>query len=339
MIWLAWRQLRTGAVVAVVGLAAFGTWVWATGRGLTHEYDAGLATCKGGGCSAVMDAFVTRHQGQMLALVVVVLALPALLGLFWGAPLIARELDAGTHRLAWNQSVTRTRWLTVKLLMVGAACAAVSGLVVWWVGRWSGPIDLASAPSPRLPWAITFASSGIGPVAYAVFAFALGVAAGMVTKRIIAAMTITLVVFVSVQITVALLVRPHLVPTDTSVAPITSRTVHDFNLIPGAVQLDADAPVKGSWLISKHLVDSSGARVDNLPAAVLNEPACTRADDPGQDITPCLALIASQGYRQESTYLPPSKFSRLRWTEAGLYAAATAGLVGCCFWWLRRRVV
>ena len=31
----------------------------------------------------------------------------------------ARELEAGTFRLAWNQSVTRTRWLTVKLVLIG----------------------------------------------------------------------------------------------------------------------------------------------------------------------------------------------------------------------------
>ena len=55
------------------------------------------------------------------------LALPALIGLFWGAPLIARELEAGTHRLVWNQSVTRGRWLAVKLGLIGLAAAAATG--------------------------------------------------------------------------------------------------------------------------------------------------------------------------------------------------------------------
>lgn len=39
----------------------------------------------------------------------VVLAVPAVIGMFWGAPLISRELETGTHYLAWNQGVTRTR--------------------------------------------------------------------------------------------------------------------------------------------------------------------------------------------------------------------------------------
>jgi len=61
------------------------------------------------------------------------LATPALLGIFWGAPLIARELETGTCRLAWNQSVTRTRWLTVKPTpWPGSAsgCSAAGGLNV-----------------------------------------------------------------------------------------------------------------------------------------------------------------------------------------------------------------
>ena len=51
--------------------------------------------------------------------VLVILVAPAIIGIFWGAPLIARELEAGTFRLTWNQSITRTRWLTVKLALIG----------------------------------------------------------------------------------------------------------------------------------------------------------------------------------------------------------------------------
>lgn len=36
-----------------------------------------------------------------------------------GAPLIARELEHGTWKLAFTQTVTRTRWLTVTLAVVG----------------------------------------------------------------------------------------------------------------------------------------------------------------------------------------------------------------------------
>ena len=194
MIWVAWRQFRAQAVTAAIGLLLLGAWLLATGPGLADEYAAGLAACSSNGCDQFMDGFVDQHQQTVLFLTLVVLFVPAVLGLFWGAPLVARELEAGTHRLVWNQSVTRFRWLTVKLLLVGVSCAAVAGLVVWWVERWSTPLDDASQLDPRLPMAVTFAARGVVPLAYAVFAFALGVAAGMLTKRVIPAMAVTLAV-------------------------------------------------------------------------------------------------------------------------------------------------
>lgn len=54
--------------------------------------------------------------------------MPGLIGAFWGAPLLTREVEAGTHRLVWNQSVTRTRWLTVKVGMIGVASAIAAGV-------------------------------------------------------------------------------------------------------------------------------------------------------------------------------------------------------------------
>ena len=44
---------------------------------------------------------------------------PAVIGIFWGAPMIAREIEAGTYRLVWTQSITRTRWLVSKLGVAG----------------------------------------------------------------------------------------------------------------------------------------------------------------------------------------------------------------------------
>ena len=151
MIWLAWRQFRAQAVTAAIGLAPAGRWLLATGPGLADEYAEGLAGCGSSGCGQFMDGFLDQHQRSILALTAVVLLVPALLGLFWGAPLVARELDAGTHRLAWNQSVTRTRWLAVKLVLVGVAVRRSPELVVWWVDRWSTPLDGGVAARPAAP--------------------------------------------------------------------------------------------------------------------------------------------------------------------------------------------
>jgi ABC-type transport system involved in multi-copper enzyme maturation permease subunit len=43
-------------------------------------------------------------------------ALPALIGAFVGAPVLARELETGTFRYAWTQGFGRWRWTLAKLV-------------------------------------------------------------------------------------------------------------------------------------------------------------------------------------------------------------------------------
>ena len=132
--------------------------------------------------------------------------MPALIGVFWGAPLVARELETGTYRLAWNQSVTRTRWLAVKLGLIGLAAMAAAGLLSLMVTWWSSPIDQAlAARGPQRAQRrnrfapLLFGARGIVPIGYAAFAFALGVTVGVLIRRTLPAMATTLAVFVAVR--------------------------------------------------------------------------------------------------------------------------------------------
>jgi hypothetical protein len=149
MIWLTWRQFRAAAAMlfaALPALAALAAILAVTGPGLADDYATGIAACttQPGGCSDFAGLFFNDHHGPFLAVTAVVLLLPALIGLFWGAPLITRELEAGTHRLVWNQSITRTRWLAVKLALTGLAAMTAAGLGSLAVTWWSSPIDKAA---------------------------------------------------------------------------------------------------------------------------------------------------------------------------------------------------
>src|SRR4029077_9605182 len=158
MIWLTWRQFRAQAITAAATLAVFAIVLAATASDLAGMYNSsGLLTCHGDACSGLASTFLSNLAsggggflvpGGPYAIlyflsVLIILIAPAVTGVFWGAPLIARELEAGTFRLTWNQSITRTRWLTVKLTLIGVAAIAVTeafSLIQAW---WAAPIGKA----------------------------------------------------------------------------------------------------------------------------------------------------------------------------------------------------
>jgi ABC-type transport system involved in multi-copper enzyme maturation permease subunit len=340
MIWLTWRQFRAAAAMLFAALAALAAVLALTGPGLAVDYATGIAACTSqpGGCSDFVPQFFDHHQGSFLAVSAVVLVLPALIGLFWGAPLLARELEAGTHRLVWNQSITRTRWLAVKLALTGLAAMTAAGLGSLVVSWWASPIDKAAhtfnfpTMSPLL-----FDTRGIVPIAYAAFAFALGVTVGMLVRRTLAAMAITLAVFVAVQVAMPLLVRPHLLPPTRSTIQITESNVQDFNFGADGIRVSAKAADTGAWVLSSHTVDASGHAVDTIPVSTSSGP-CAGSGPPEQTLSACLAEITRLGYRQQVTYQPSSRFWPFQWSETGIYTAVTLGLAGFCLWWIRRRL-
>jgi hypothetical protein len=349
MIWLTWRQFRASAAMMAAALAVLAAILAVTGPGLADDYSTGIAACttQSGDCSNFVLDFFQDHRDAWLAATAVVLVLPALLGLFWGAPLIARELEAGTHRLVWNQSVTRTGWLAVKLGLVGLATVTAAGLGSLAVDWWSNPIDKAAAAerySQMEP--LLFGTRGIVPIAYAAFAFALGVTVGMLVRRTLPAMAITLAVFVAVQIAMPQLVRRHAIPPTRSNVEITASNLDGFHWVPDGLVVNATAADTGAWVLSSHLVDKSGRAVDTIPVSTSSGPCAPPTEPPVQapagggpgDELACLAELKRLGYRQQVTYQPSSRFWPLQWSETGIYTALALGLAGFCSLWLRRRL-
>ena len=114
MIWVSWRQFRTPAAVALGALTIVAIVCVVTGPHLIHLYDTTVATCRArGDCSTATEEFLGHDSSLRTWLGVLAVVVPGIIGMFWGAPLVAGELEAGTHRLAWTQSVSRTRWLAV----------------------------------------------------------------------------------------------------------------------------------------------------------------------------------------------------------------------------------
>ncbi|WP_061292991.1 hypothetical protein [Herbidospora cretacea] len=359
MIWLTWRQFRGSAALTAAVLVVLVTALGLTGPDLAGEYAAGIAACvPAETCPDFFDRFFGAYDLLFLGLTLVVLLVPALIGLFWGAPLVTRELEAGTHLLVWNQSVTRRRWLAVKLGIVGlaaVAAAGVCGLAVTW---WSGPLDRSAVPEMAQMAPVVFGARGIAPMGYAAFAFVLGVTVGMLVRRTLPAMALTLAVFVAVQAAVPLLVRPHLMPPVTGTFELGRENVDGIAAERGGslhvfLRTSAVPGHPGAWVLSSDLADPSGRLgagtaeglagpsstvARSIPISTTSGPCGPSMGAATPGAHPCLDAINRLGYRQQASYQPLGRFWPFQWIETGLYALLTLGLAGFCLRWIRSRL-
>lgn len=333
MTWFTWRQFRTQTWVTVGALAIVGVLLVVTGRGIVKAYaDANVAACHTD-CADAIGSFLRQVRagtsGTVYKLATgIMYVVPAVIGIFWGAPLIARELESGTHRLAWNQSVTRTRWLATKLAVVGAAAAATTGLLSWAVTAWAHHIDRANGD--RIT-PLVYGARGVVPIGYALFAFTLGVTAGMLIRRTVPAMAATLAIYAAATVSMPLWVRQHLAPARHATPALDMSALQEFHQSrTGQMRVSGSGGPSDAWLLSNRTITPTG-QVFTGPA---NPQYC------GIDHGPkgCMDWVGSLGLRQDITYQPASHFWPLQWTEAGIFVAVAVLLAGFCFWWTRRRL-
>ncbi|MFE6869373.1 hypothetical protein ACFVFS_22825 [Kitasatospora sp. NPDC057692] len=228
-----------------------------------------------------------------------VTAVPVLLGMFLGGPLLAQEYERGTLRMVLAQSVTPRRWLAVRLAVPGAAVlllsAALSVLTSWvW---WSDIVHNPVAFDPPFQ-AFTYPVLGVAPVVWSLFGLALGVLVGQLVRRTVAAVLVSGAV-VAVAHAVVVAVRPYFWPR------VSMEQPYD-NLMSGFVQ------PANAWLVEQGVVLPDGTR---LTAA-----ECVDASGA------CATAQASWGQ-----FHPVSDLVPVQLVEAGLLLVLTALVVAVVF--------
>ncbi|MEV1316426.1 hypothetical protein AB0J14_10115 [Micromonospora arborensis] len=338
MIWMTWRQFRTpalatGAVLLVLmgGLAL----TWAEVTELATQ--TGYTGCQGEACLAAGDAFLQALQPGWasefhLAAIAALYLLPALVGIFWGAPLVARELESGTYRMVFSQSVSRNRWLLVKLAVGGGSAALGAGLLSLMLTRWAQPIDGASADRMN---PLVFAARGIVPIGYATLAFMVGVTTGLLLRRTLAAMAVTLLVIVGLQIAAPFVVRPWLAQPVVTVSPLDVDGRYGISMSPdtGQMTLHVEPDRRGDWVTSSTAITSTGTEFSGPADMTQCGPTAAR------HLETCPRWLEKQNLSLQVTYVPGSKFWTLQWREFGVLFALTAVLSLFSLWWIRRRLV
>ncbi|MFF0578220.1 ABC transporter permease [Streptosporangium saharense] len=309
MIWVTWRQHRaqilvTAGLLALLGLLLLGSAVEA-GRYVAEHAPPG---CPGtdARCGDLAAALGRRYDAVYSLFGWMPLVAPTLVGAFWGAPLLGREYERGTHRLAWTQSVSVRRWLAVKLSVLGATAVAGGLLLSLMVSLWR-PVFRTGADSTFGNIGV-FNMVGVQPAVWWLYAFTLGVAAGSLTRRTLPAMAL---VVAGVTVTMFTLFRLSVHYAEPVRIELSGTVVLE----------DPDARLVGAaW------VEPSGREVTELSVG-----GCPRGVDVGQSdrhARAWQACLFGKGYRYAVYYHPPSRFWRFQWTEAGILTLASLALGG-----------
>ncbi|HSS72309.1 MAG TPA: hypothetical protein VLK53_01970 [Gaiellaceae bacterium] len=303
MAWVTWRQHRHQLLIGLALIVGLALAALVTGLPMRTAYNReALSSClpptARSGCDIIVRHFQAEF-GSRVDIAGYLILLPALVGMFVGAPLLARELEHGTHRFAWTQSVTRRRWLLSKTLLLALAVTVggvvLSAIVMWWRHPFDG---LEGRMSPG-----GFEIQGLVVPAYALFAFALGVLAGGALRRTLAAMSLTLVAFVAVRLAIGNVLRPHYAsPEHETMA----------GLVPGAHARD--------WVLSNSLVDAVGRHISAAREDLAILHAQQARIDPQE-------YLLSLGWRRALSFQPADRFWTFQAIEAGIFVALAVAML------------
>jgi ABC-type transport system involved in multi-copper enzyme maturation permease subunit len=308
--WVTWRQQRA-TLAGVCGLLAVMIgYMLVTGLQMRSALSGfGLDSCHpltGARCATLVQLFnndydVWRNDGLVVMQVV-----PMFVGVFAGAPLLARELETGTFRFAWTQGTGRTQWVIVKLVLIAAAVVAAAGVTSLTLSWWVEPFFARgwSLMSPNV-----FALTGIVFPAWTLIAFALGAFAGVAIRRTVPALAAAMAVWAGLAIATATSLRWRYQPaiSATATAPPSRAWAQGYWTGPHGRPADMSA---------LHRLISQLKSVTTSPSALS-------------------ARLAHLGYTERVSYQPESRFWHFQLIEAG-WLLALALLLGAATVWLVR---
>ena len=211
MIWVSWRQHRSQAITGLGLLCALAVYGLVLGLQMRTSFSHNnLATCLAHSLGASCPNSVVNFDNSFGSLVnigfwSVLLLLPGLIGAVVGATVLGRELEMGTWRLAWSQTVPRTRWLAIQLAVVATGLVVLGAAMTLVITWYRAPMDRLTGHFIHN----AYDYEGLVFTAYILFAFGLAVLFGQLLRRTIPAMLSALVPWLAVRLVVEFLLRPH----------------------------------------------------------------------------------------------------------------------------------
>jgi|SRR5579863_577750 len=327
MAWVTWRQHRAALTGTAVLFVVLTVGFWIAGLRLHHAYSAATA-CRPPGsfaCGDLMNTFNGMYG--FLTNGLILQAVPALIGAFVGAPVLAREMETGVFRFSWTQGFGRWRWTIAKLValaaVVTAAAGAITVLFSWYYQPYFSAVNQASlAPKGGLIGASPFAPGlfdlrGVTFATWTLAAFSIGVLAGILIRRVVPAMVATLAVYAGLAVVVIGFLRQHYL------TPLIS---HSRNL-PASSLVVSQQWMKGGHAVSQTVIDEV---LNRGGSKVFGKGGIPQSSDTTQ-------YLAQHGFTLLTRYQPATRFWPFQWIEGGWLLALSVLLIAVSVWLVSRR--
>jgi hypothetical protein len=327
MAWVTWRQHRIALTGAAVFLGGLAVCLWLVGLQVHHAY-AAAATCHPASslvCGELAKRF--SNTDNFLANGSVLQAVPALIGAFAGAPVLARELETGTFRYAWTQGFSRWRWTLAKLVMIAVVLAAAAGalsvLLAWYYQPYFATRNQARFLTEASPLAATlFDLRGIAFAAWTLAAFAIGALAGMLIRRVVAAIIATLAAYSGLALAAGLYLRGHYL----------TALITGTQGVPGSAEITSQWGTRGGTFVF-----AGQPPLSLLQRVCPGPPSGTRGPANPDKLVTIAQCLSQHGYTWWASYQPASRFWPFQWIEAGWLLALSALLISATVGLVRRR--
>jgi hypothetical protein len=315
LVWVTWRQHRVALGGVAVLLGGLGLYLLIMGLKIHSGY-ASVMSCHpahSAACLTLSDMFNRDYYTSAQVFSVFLLVLPVLVGVFLGAPLLARELETGTFRFAWTQGCGRLRWVIIKLALLAVAVTAASyAFSLLW--SWYFQVFFTEGLDGPLAQQY-FDLRGVDFAAWALLAFALGAIAGVLIRRTVPAMAASIAAWTGLDFAVNLFLRKHYQ------APLvtTSSTIWQNNWVMGQWYTGPNGAVLSQQTI-RNLVTHAPESVQHSP----NPNAVT-------------AYLTAHHYRQWASYQPESRYWHFQLIEGGWLLALSLVLLAATVWLVRHK--
>ena len=320
MSWLNWRLHRTEAAIGVLLFAGLLAIMFYGMSSVESARDSAMeAGCFGSSDDPLCTEQLSNYFDRLRSwdrLTAPVHGIPVAIAILLLIPTL-HELERGTHRLAWTQCVSRSRWALSRIGFAVGVAAVVS--IAWAVvaAEWRDAVVQIDAPSFNQT---AFSLAPAVLIGYSLFAVALGFCLAVVIRRLMPVLALLVVGFIGMRVFTAFYLRErYRDPEEVTVASPFGEDVGPSS--------DTVWDVGSSWL------SSTGERLtwDKFYRLCSSDSLAPTTDPPFQ------ACIADNDLYYWRAYHPLDRFDQFQGIETALFLGAAAALFALAYWWLIRR--